>query len=109
MFGWNIERTTATMQSLYDNGYMSYPRTASEYLSTKQEGEISLLLNKLFLTREFKDLSLPSSEWQPFTTRHFDDSKMDSSHTAIIPTLKIPSIHHCLMMKDNFTIYLLNL
>lgn len=92
LFGWNIERTTATMQSLYDNGYMSYPRTASEYLSTKQEGEISLLLNKLFLTREFKDLSLPSSEWQPFTTRHFDDSKMDSSHTAIVPTLKIPSI-----------------
>ena len=91
IFGWNIEKTTGIMQSLYDNGYMSYPRTASEYLSTKQESEIATIIEKLFSINDFRHLYLPKNEWQSFTTRHFDDSKMDSSHTAIVPTLKLPN------------------
>lgn len=70
-----------TVQSLYEKGYLTYPRTNSEYLATAEQGKIKTILEsvkKLGYPVEFK-----------FNKTIFDDSKIES-HSALTPTYKIP-------------------
>lgn len=69
------------IQKLYEAGYLTYPRTNSEYLATAEQDKIkSILANckKLGYPVEFK-----------FKKTIFDDSKIES-HSALTPTYKIP-------------------
>ncbi len=71
----------AIVQKLYEAGYLTYPRTDSEYLATAEKGKIKTVLEhcaKLGYPVEFKDKKTI-----------FDDSKIES-HSAITPTYKIP-------------------
>ncbi len=70
------------IQKLYEEGYLTYPRTNSEYLATAEKDKIkSILANvgKLGYPVRFKD-----------SKYIFDDSKIES-HSALTPTYKIPS------------------
>ena len=70
-----------TVQKLYEAGYLTYPRTNSEYLATAEKGKIKKILegcSKLGYPVKFKDAK-----------SIFDDSKIES-HSAITPTYKIP-------------------
>ncbi len=69
------------VQKLYEAGYLTYPRTDSEYLATAEKGKIKTILancEKLGYPVIFKDKKTI-----------FDDSKIES-HSAITPTYKIP-------------------
>ena len=69
------------VQKLYEQGYLTYPRTNSEYLATAEKGKVRSILEsckKLGYPVEFKDKK-----------SIFDDSKIES-HSAITPTYKIP-------------------
>lgn len=69
------------VQKLYEQGYLTYPRTNSEYLATAEKGKVKSILEsckKLGYPVEFKDKK-----------SIFDDSKIES-HSAITPTYKIP-------------------
>ena len=69
------------VQKLYEAGYLTYPRTNSEYLATAEKGKVKKILEgceKLGYPVKFKD-----------TKTVFDDSKIES-HSAITPTYKIP-------------------
>ena len=71
--------TLAVVQSLYEKGYVTYPRTNTEYLSENEKQTVLHLLevhdkNNVLL---FKD-----------SKRIFDDSKIES-HSALMPTDKI--------------------
>jgi len=69
------------VQRLYEQGYLTYPRTNSEYLATAEKGKVKSILEvckKLGYPVEFKDKKTI-----------FDDSKIES-HSAITPTYKIP-------------------
>ena len=69
------------VQKLYENGYLTYPRTNSEYLATAEKGKIKSILEnckKIGYPVVFKDKKTI-----------FDDSKIES-HSAITPTYKIP-------------------
>ncbi len=69
------------VQGLYEKGYVTYPRTNSEYLATAEQGKIKTILEsvkKLGYPVEFK-----------FRKNIFDDSKIES-HSALTPTYKIP-------------------
>ena len=69
------------IQKLYESGYLTYPRTNSEYLATAEQDKIkSILANckKLGYPVEFK-----------LKKTIFDDSKIES-HSALTPTYKIP-------------------
>lgn len=69
------------VQKLYEAGYLTYPRTNSEYLATAEKGKIKKILelcSNLGYPVKFKD-----------TKTVFDDSKIES-HSAITPTYKIP-------------------
>ena len=70
------------IQKLYENGYVTYPRTNSEYLATAEKDKIKKILSnveKLGYPVKFKDKKTI-----------FDDSKIES-HSALTPTYKIPA------------------
>ena len=77
----SMAESLAIVQKLYEEGYLTYPRTNSEYLATAEKGKIRTILEacaKLGYPVVFKDKKTI-----------FDDSKIES-HSAITPTYKIP-------------------
>ena len=69
------------VQKLYEEGYVTYPRTNSEYLATAEKSKISSIVTsvaKLGYPIKFK-----------VSKSIFDDSKIES-HSALTPTYKIP-------------------
>ncbi|UUV19588.1 DNA topoisomerase [Fusobacteria bacterium ZRK30] len=68
------------IQKLYENGYITYPRTNTEYLAVNEKGKVKQLLKVLSKDHnvKFKD-----------SKKIFDDDKVES-HSAIIPTMKFP-------------------
>ena len=71
----------AIVQKLYEEGYLTYPRTNSEYLATAEKDKMRTIIGnvaKLGYPVKFKD-----------SKYIFDDSKIES-HSALTPTYKIP-------------------
>lgn len=69
------------IQKLYEQGFITYPRTNTEYLAEAEKSKVKSIIEKLNAegyTLEFKDKK-----------SIFDDSKIES-HSAITPTVKIP-------------------
>lgn len=77
----NMSESLEIVQKLYEEGFVTYPRTNSEYLATAEQDKIKTILQnvaKLGYPVEFK-----------FKKTIFDDSKIES-HSALTPTYKIP-------------------
>lgn len=77
----SMHDSLAIVQKLYEDGYVTYPRTNSEYLATAEKDKIKKIIEnvgKLGYPLEFKD-----------SKNIFDDSKIES-HSALTPTYKIP-------------------
>ena len=70
------------IQKLYEEGYLTYPRTNSEYLATAEKDKVKKILNNC------KNIGYPVIFKDKKTI--FDDSKIES-HSAITPTYKIPA------------------
>ena len=69
------------IQKLYEEGYLTYPRTNSEYLATAEKDKIKRIIGIC------KNIGYPVVFKDKKTI--FDDSKIES-HSAITPTYKIP-------------------
>lgn len=69
------------LQGLYEKGYVTYPRTNSEYLATAEKGKIKTIIDSV------KNLGYPVTFKDD--KKIFDDSKIES-HSALTPTYKIP-------------------
>jgi DNA topoisomerase-3 len=79
---------------LYEEGYLTYPRTNSEYLATNEKGKIKSIISnvsKLGYDISFKDKKTI-----------FDDSKIES-HSALTPTYKIPNKNN--LSEDEYVVY----
>ena len=77
----SMDQSLSIVQKLYEAGYLTYPRTNSEYLSTNEKDKIKKILSIVGdkgYPVEFKDKKTI-----------FDDSKIES-HSAITPTYKFP-------------------
>lgn len=88
-FGFSADKTLKIVQGLYENQFLTYPRTDSRYLSSDIKGEIPRIINMLSDSyKQFTD----DIQAKPlkFTNRIINDS-MVGSHHAIIPTYKKPS------------------
>lgn len=75
------DKSLKIVQDLYERGFVSYPRTPSQYLATNEKDkfrEIISNLQKMGVKVTFKD-----------SKNIFDDSKIES-HSALTPTYKIP-------------------
>lgn len=78
-YGFPPSKTLSLVQSLYEKGYVSYPRTGTEYMATAEKDKVINILSYIGDSKlTFKD-----------NKRIFDDSKIES-HSAITPTIKIP-------------------
>ena len=69
------------VQGLYEKGFLTYPRTNSEYLATNEKDKIKKILANV------KSMGYPVVFKDKKTI--FDDSKIES-HSALTPTYKIP-------------------
>ena len=79
------------IQGLYERGFLTYPRTNSEYLATAEKDKMKTIISnvsKLGYPVRFKD-----------SKYIFDDSKIES-HSALTPTYKIPG-KDALSEKEN--------
>ncbi len=77
----SMSESLEIVQKLYEAGYLTYPRTNSEYLATAEKDKIAKILENC------KKLGYPVVMKSGKTI--FDDSKIES-HSAITPTYKIP-------------------
>ncbi len=90
----SMEQSLKIVQDLYEKGYVTYPRTNSEYLATAEKDKIKTILSsvsKIGYPVKFKD-----------GKTIFDDSKIES-HSALTPTYKIPKKTD--LSPDEFTVY----
>lgn len=78
----SFAKSLEIIQKLYEKGFITYPRTNTEYLAEEEKDKVKELI-KLYsdYRLEFKD-----------SKKIFDSSKIES-HSAIIPTLKIPDMN----------------
>ena len=76
-----MDESLKIVQELYEKGYLTYPRTNSEYLATKEADKIGKVIDKI------KGMGYPVVMKK--SKNIFDDSKIES-HSAITPTMKIP-------------------
>ncbi len=77
----SMQRSLEVLQKLYEEGYVTYPRTNSEYLATAEKDKVKRIIaatSKLGYPVEFRD-----------SKQIFDDSKIEA-HSAMTPTTKIP-------------------
>jgi len=77
----SMTESLSVIQDLYEKGYLTYPRTNSEYLATAEKGKIAKIVDAccgLGYDLKFKD-----------SPKIFDDSRIES-HSALTPTYKIP-------------------
>lgn len=83
----SMDESLKILQGLYEKGYVTYPRTNSEYLAKAEADKIKKIISafvSLGYNLQFKDKKTI-----------FDDSKIES-HSALTPTTKIPK-------KENLT------
>lgn len=91
-FNINFQTSMEHIQKLYENGYITYPRTSTEYLGDSEKEKVKNLISKLSnYNLEFKD-----------SKKIFDSSKVES-HSAINITTKIPTEND--LMDIDKTIY----
>ena len=78
----SFAKSLEIIQKLYEKGFITYPRTNTEYLAEEEKDKVKELI-KLYsdYELEFKD-----------SKKIFDSSKIES-HSAVIPTLKIPDMN----------------
>lgn len=90
----SMPRSLEVLQKLYEEGYVTYPRTNSEYLATAEMDKVRRIVDavsKLGYPVTFKD-----------SKQIFDDSKIEA-HSALTPTFKIPDKKH--LSEDEAIVY----
>ena len=89
-----MEESLKILQGLYEKGYVTYPRTNSEYLAKAEQDKIKQIIS------EIAKLGYPVVFKSGKTI--FDDSKIES-HSALTPTYKIPS--RDVLSEDEYRVY----
>ena len=89
-----MDKSLDIVQKLYEAGYLTYPRTNSEYLAVAEKDKIKTIIgniSKIGYPVKFKDKKTI-----------FDDSKIES-HSALTPTYKIPD--KTKLTEEEFLVY----
>ncbi len=90
----SMDESLKIVQTLYERGYLTYPRTNSEYLATAEKDKIGKIVSNI------KNIGYPVVMKDKKTI--FDDSKIES-HSALTPTYKIPKKDD--LTEDEFKVY----
>ncbi len=89
-----MDKSLSILQKLYEEGYVTYPRTNSEYLATAEKDKIADVLAQV------RKIGYPVT--MKDSPRIFDDSKIES-HSALTPTYKIPDRSH--LSEEEMQVY----
>lgn len=102
VYGFTADETLNYLQSIYESGYVSYPRTDSQYLNKAMESDIEDILEIIdsiyAFGIDFKKYIVVSKN------KSFNDSKV-TDHHAIIPLKKTPVLSQ--LKEKEKKIYLL--
>ena len=87
-YGFTLAKTLELAQQLYEGGYITYPRTTSQYLTEDMEPTINAILNTLEKASTYEKYIVGKP--RKFNrSKYFNDKKVES-HYAIIPTKTYP-------------------
>lgn len=93
--GYSSDDTLNIIQSLYEKGFLSYPRTDCEYLSSN-ENYIAMIQSAMAvpeLIPFIKTISKTTIEKVKHTKKWVNDKELqEHGHSAIVPTTKKPDI-----------------
>lgn len=84
------QKVLSVAQSLYTKGFLSYPRTDSQYLTENEARALPSILKKLEQKPEYKDI-LPAPIQSIEQDKRYTNAKKVSDHHALIPTEQIPT------------------
>ncbi len=90
----SMDQSLKIVQDLYEKGYLTYPRTNSEYLATAEKGKMAKIIENI------ASLGYPVKFKDKKTI--FDDAKIES-HSALTPTFKIPKKDS--LTEDEYKVY----
>lgn len=106
-YGYTMSETLKIAQGLYDDGYLSYPRTDSSYVTKNTAATFPLLLKTVTkwasLGKVADDILKDSSHIGKIQDdkRYVDDRKVED-HDALLPTKEVPTRT---LSKDEQNIY----
>jgi DNA topoisomerase-3 len=90
-FGWDPQHTAKFAQDLYDQGYLSYPRTESEHLPESQTGDAAVVISTMVaVLPDMADLAPAEGKlvFRRGAKGHY--VKDPGEHHAIVPLRKAP-------------------
>lgn len=90
----SMDKSLTIVQNLYERGFLTYPRTNSEYLASAEKDKVKKIIGNLI------NMNYPVTFKDKKTI--FDDSKIES-HSALTPTYKIPSSKD--LSEDELLVY----
>lgn len=100
-WGYSLDQTLSYVQSLYDKGYLSYPRTDSNLITT---AEFEYLKNNIDNYKSLLNMDFEVKYTEPRKTYVDNDKVLE--HYAIIPTKTIPTAdQYNSFTKDEKNIY----
>ncbi|MBT2281679.1 DNA topoisomerase III [Priestia megaterium] len=85
-------KTLEITQSLYEQAFVSYPRSEYTYLPEDEAQQLPSILNKLAELEPYKNLVRQKNKEDITTDKHFVDGEKVGDHFAIIITDKIPDL-----------------
>ena len=85
-YGYTLEQTLNIAQKLYENGYITYPRVDSQYLTEDKKGDMTRILSILTSTSRYGEYK----DCKKIPDRYFNNAKIDG-HDAIITTDTLPT------------------
>jgi len=97
-FGYTPAKTLEIAQKLYENHYLSYPRTESKCITSEQAKEMPGLIvsmGKLDIFKPFVDNIVIQKEYvtKALSSKKYVDNKKVSDHPALTPTSVLPDVN----------------
>lgn len=89
-YGFSLDYTLKITQSLYEKGYVTYPRTDSLYLPEDMKEEMDEVLRYMSNNSYFEQYFPPISKWENYHTKKYFDNNKVGSHYAIVTTKANP-------------------
>jgi DNA topoisomerase III len=90
-FGWDPQHTAKLAQDLYDQGYLTYPRTESEHLPESQTGDASAVIGSIVGVLTDLASLVPAAGDLVFRKGNKGHYVKDpGEHHAIVPLRKVP-------------------
>ncbi|MBJ6361824.1 DNA topoisomerase III [Paenibacillus sp. GCM10012307] len=87
--GFSIDKTDKVLQSIYDKGFVTYPRTSSVHLSANAADQLSERLNTIRSESKYKEVFPEEIKSLKGKSRYVNDEKA-AEHHAIVPTGQNP-------------------